>query len=611
VFFQASYSKARFRAVSLRDLADPDSSPATLTLDNARGSNFKNIAVGWVAPHRKIVYASPATTVLYGFVKFLFEVGRATAPSVEANERLIFALEESLKSDGVSQEDLDYYLRVFRHGIFFHYGHLGALTNSLMLEAFRRLVPGRHEPFVLAATDTLAYGVGTGASALFLDSIFWPRTRMDGSVAMEVMEPAFAMNYRGRVSAPAGPAAPLTLINWPMWKGYERSDGPQFAGRKNKLLGLFEGDAVTSVGPFDAHHYLDFTRALDSVWAYPVPLQELFLQGLHHAAALNNGGDVKLSDILAFLENTLSINDFLTRDPERNRKDLTSRMAEYYTFASGLFSGRIVGPAGPGGQDGWTAGEALPQILLKKVDPLSLRDLESFIEEFPDDSDWRGPGLFGTMAVIVISLTKCMHRHFPRAFHLPSIVRGEELEAARMDSVNAHVFFRERSQSFTSLLESMGISQLAAREMALKIQGIVNRVVQDSLARHYRFSQDPKLFTVVRDSLVEYVFPLVEKLIRWLNNEDLSSLQETMCPGDSEIGEKRADFPFDRQYRQKYLDVLECFINIEEYLGEYPLSTLDSLNQIKRQLAERLSSELLPSGIETLDRLITEPLSEV
>ncbi|MDR2340067.1 MAG: hypothetical protein LBF40_08045, partial [Deltaproteobacteria bacterium] len=590
--FQASYSKARFRALGLSDLKDPGLSPASFLLDNSRGSNFKNIAVGWMSPHGKVVYSSPATTVLFGFVKFVYENGRSKVASVKERPGLLEALGDSLAADGIAAADREYYLNLFLHGMFFHYELLGDLSNAIMLEAFRTLSPERNEPFIMSATGTLAYGPETGASALFLDAIFWPRRGLSGTLSMELMDQGFASSYLGQLTPPERGAS-LAFVNWPMWNGYEKADRFQFGQRKGKLACLFQPTGPIGLGPYLVGTYLDFQRRLSHLSDYPPAVQEFFLHALHHATSKrrhgnsgNNGhNEARPADMAEYLMNTLTVRDFLDKAPA-GASDLANRLINYYGLVHSLCPGlllketrdRLKGESKPNGKGStltYGRGELLGPMLERRVDLGSLLALRAFFSEFPEESSWRGPALMGLAALLAIPLCRGVREGFPRAFHLPSIIREDELSAARNDSVKAHLYFQERSKDFTDFLESIGTSALDAREMALRLQSCGVAAVRAALGRKKaQGRQDPRVYAVVRDQVLEWLFTLEVKLLRWLNGEGVSDIQETLCPSDCDIGEKRADIPFDRQYRTKILDILECFILLTRHDGAYPEASI-------------------------------------
>ncbi|MDR2405656.1 MAG: hypothetical protein LBE27_04735 [Deltaproteobacteria bacterium] len=604
VLFQASYAKARFRAVSLHDLSRKSIMPQDFLLDNSRGSNFKNIAIGWVPGHRKIVYSSPAAAVLYGFSKFVMELGRTEVESIKESsftERLLMAFEK----EPVSDADREYYLRLFQRGVFFHYANLGTLTKALMLKAFRVLSPEKNEPFVLMADGTLAFGLRLPASAMFLDAIFWPKEHLDGSVSMELCERSFILNYMGRLTAEDPGSKSLVFINWPIWRGFENSDRHHFELRKNRLTSLFSQEQPPFIN-IELLGYLDFSRQILSLHDYPLSLQELFLTGLNQALKLKKSKEVKISEIVEQLLNGYSVRSFVEKDRPANISDLSNRINSYFTELSEPFPGMvpIIKKPRTGAKKismRFKSDDGVTLMLKHKVDPASLLTLASFLEAFPPDSIWQESEHFGLMVLLMVPLIKCLERYLPRVFHLPTILREHELAVARTEPVEAHIFFRERSGAFTTLLEESGVNSVSTREMALRIMSNANQVVRESMRKHNRSKDDGKVFTTVRDAVLEYIFPQEERLLRWFLGHDLAQIQEDMCPRDSEIGEKRVDFTFDCLYRKRTFGVIECFIWVLESQPWYPEENIESLRKVHATLKERLENELMPTDLKSLE----------
>jgi hypothetical protein len=451
--FQPSSAKARFRAFGLRELAGPDLCPEKITLDAARGSNFKNIAVGWLPRREKVIYASPAAPVLYGFAKFVTELGRSEAGSVANCPSYLSALEGALAREGAAPADAEYYLGMCRRGVFFHYELLGALSRALMLEGFREFQPEGLEPFVLCSTGSLAWGVPVPARALFLDAVFWPKTGRGGAVSMELMDPRLAAGLLGRLACGQGGGGgprPLALVNWPMWRGFEKSGRFQFAARKNKLLSLFAGGSAPEErgGPAAAARE-----------GPPALADELILGGLWHASAMRGGGAVGAAGVLRFLGNTPSARGWIARDPSKNPSRLANLIDSRLRLAaeslpglvlgggangagagesgggsaaaagkSGGGSGAAAGESGAGagaagsggkGPRGLRPGPLLAELLARRAEPASVAALLALCGGFPADSEWRGPELSGLAAALLAPVAACLRECLPRAFQPP------------------------------------------------------------------------------------------------------------------------------------------------------------------------------------------------
>jgi hypothetical protein len=600
----------------LEALSDPGLFPSSFILDDSRGSNFKNIAAGWAALRKRVVYASPASAVLFGFVKFILDGGRSPVGSAAESPWLIEAMEARLKEDGLSLKDQAYYLRHFRMGVFFHHELLSPVANAMMLEAFRRLEPERNEPFVLATSGSLAYGATIPASALLMDAVFWPRRRLDGAVSMELMDPGFLVSFIGRVSPGKGEGErPLAFINWPMWRDFSKGDRRSFSVRRGKMASLFRGGDKAEAGPFELHSSFHHAKHFKELKDYPLPLQELFLHGLHHASRLKRMGQVKLADVLEFLEETVIGRSFVSRRPAENTAELANRMANYYGGLSSAFSGLVAEEERIRIGSGrlrlrHRAGPVLQGLVGRRVDPVSLLELARAAEGFPEDSPWRGPALYGLAGLVLSPLARTMQECFPRSFHLPSVLRPHELESARTETVPAHLFFRGLSAPFNALLEGRGVEPTAAKEMSLKILSIANAAAKEALERDPRLQGGPRLFTAVRDQVLEYIFPMEERLLKWLGGEDLSSLQESMCQEDDEIGSRACGAAFSFSFRRRVLDVFECFALYTESLearrgggAAGPLS--GSVGRMRDEFLQRLAPELPPTSVFVLERLVT------
>ncbi|MDR2199484.1 MAG: hypothetical protein LBR53_08540 [Deltaproteobacteria bacterium] len=594
VAIQATCPEARFRALTLKELRDPKLAPADFLLDGYRGSNFKNIVTGWLPGEEKVVYASPASKVLFGFTKFILEMGRGEVDSVSAAVGLTERLANVLKGEGFSREDGEFHLEFFRRGIFHYCGFMGERLRLLMLEAFRSLAPLKNEPFILAGDSALSEISDFPASSLFLDGIFWSKSRLDSSVGMEIAEYDFVEGFRRSLLDREG-KPPLLLINWHVWRGFDKNDLYQFSFRKNKLFRLFSSERAEERGGTELETALGGPGRRKKLSELPPPLERFFLAALGCSLKLGKGAPAKLSGMTRFLDNTRAGGSLLSQNRSKNAANLANSLFSYYGLVTELFPGVFFEEIRVKGRDGriklrYREGELLAPLLSRNLDVQTFGELKEFLDDIPSESKWREPSLFALLVLLLIPLLKSFQGDFPRVFLLETPPRQPGSEGFSLDAVKAHLFFREVSASFTARLESCGVNPVSAREMALKILGFVNSIVKGKLDNSVR-PAGGAVFQMVRDSVLEFVFPREERILRWLEGEDFGSLRESMRPGERGAGEKQPESPFDFECRKKILGVFSFFTLLERKTGGIPKDLLNSLERTEEKLAKRICLE--------------------
>jgi hypothetical protein len=140
--------------------------------------------------------------------------------------------------------------------------------------------------------------------------------------------------------------------------------------------------------------------------------------------------------------------------------------------------------------------------------------------------------------------------------------------------------------------------------MALKILSAVTAAAKGAAGP----AGGDRAAAVVRDQLTEGVFPLEERLLRWLGGEKAASLSEPVCPEGPDVGEKRGGSPFSLSLRERILELLRCCVRARAAEPGFPEGPLESLKQLERSVGSLLAGELIPAEASALEELISGPL---
>ncbi|MDR2340066.1 MAG: DEAD/DEAH box helicase [Deltaproteobacteria bacterium] len=543
MYVQPTASRRRFRPVHVSRLQDR-LGLGELILAQGEGASFDDCLDGWIPGHEKIIYASYSWNSLLSFVNKALDMGRGEVPSILRDGFFLKELEASFARAGLSEGSVDFYMHCARRGIFFHFSGLEKETRRLMAEGYRRFRPVDLEPFVLCATETIAYGVNLPADALFLETVMWPRSRFDRFYSIESLTNNEFKNLVGRVGRHGHikpGIIPTVLVNWKM--GRESVLEEAFPRLKQEMARLCSSQPVAGIDCRELQGLMASERPLASLAGAPAALGRFFLLAFLHACAIGReqGGDgsATLSDALGFLGYTYAYSSLpsgsgspsASPGPEAAKR-VGANLRAYFRDLSGVFGELVVsGQAGvpdiPGnGKDGegrkLFPGELAQNLAQNGTNPLTLLELDGFMGIARDGStvDVDGdatdnPSLFGLKALLFSPLCAETRGIFSRG-RFDSLGKGRPPKgrAGLLSEEERRDLYLWYSSPLTTALGALGIGEGNATGIPLRVHAIVTGIVRD-MAPKARLSA--RRMETVRDNLLPYVYRTLLSLLLWVS----------------------------------------------------------------------------------------------
>ncbi|MDR2352789.1 MAG: DEAD/DEAH box helicase [Deltaproteobacteria bacterium] len=511
--------------------SDPHLDLDHLVLQKSEGKKFMDTLEGWIPGHERVIYASYSGGSLGKFARWILSKGRSEIKEMLEEENWLSDLEKSLIRYGVEDNNVQFFLNCAKRGVFFHYSGLGRETRRKMAEGFRNFRPIPYEPFVLCATETIAYGVNLPADAIFLENINWPRSRYDRSLAIETLTTNEFRNLVGRVGRHGHirpGIIPTVVINWSIGKTYE--DSYFFQAKREEMANIVSSVPILAIDCRELKMQLQ-AYPKKSLSHYPSPVEKFYILALLHTYAISNNKPVTVNQVYEFLENTYNVRSFLRSGSAEETRRLKRNLKNYYDLLHKHFEQLVVlkSSSGPRGLERYEPKELLLNFAKNGTNPISVTELTLLIKGFSPNNLWNDPKFFGLKCLIMAPILLENRQNFMRPFIFPGELTGKILERALVKKEESLDFLNFESAPFVRLLETEeGMDKVHAQMMAKKIREVLTNIVKQHLFENYRkYSKDEKIIAIIRDNLIRQVFTLEMSQLMWIAGISVKNILKT------------------------------------------------------------------------------------
>jgi hypothetical protein len=506
-----------------------------LILDSA-AIKFIQALDGWLPGHEKVIFASYSGSSLTAFAKRAMDFGRSMVPSVIEDGFWLKELRVSLERSGARDQNIKYFLNAASYGIFFHFSGLGRDTRRLMAEGYRAFTPVKYEPFILCATETIAYGVNLPADALFLENINWPRSRHKRISSMEPLTTNEYRNLVGRVGRHGHikpGIIPTVIVNWPL--GRSAKSRQTFGKKREEIAAICTSVPVLKIDCAELQGHLSSVY-LKKLKDYPGPVGRFYQLALLHSYALNKKEPVSVLEMAEFLDETYTVRSFLSDAGEagRERKEALLRNIEgYFRELSEKFGELIVvSSLTQTLERRYYPRELCLNLARNDTNPKTLLELDKFAEGFSKGSKWNEKELYALKLLFFTNLAAENKDIFSRIFMEPRTIKKSVLAKARTGRRAAKRFFRLCSDPVAKCLRIMGIGEAEINEMFTQLKIIVNSILHNHIKENFAALLGEKLImATLRDALVNKVMTNIFTLLLWINGVTVKAILDKLGRG--------------------------------------------------------------------------------